>query len=274
MWRAITLALSIACSSVPVWACEDPYNIQGLIYDDIPAGTPPSALVLDVVFEETTDRGPLTARVRRVVQGEYHEPTIRIGGLNSSCDYPFIFGREGLIIGDLREGVESQSYGPQDHSLVLTWGLEGTWFRPLKESVAERRDRTGVDPFARTVDATPIAGTPTASGDFDGDGAADTASFFEDEGGNLVIAVARAADENFSPIIWGGDISSLPRFAFHATPPGLYQTDCEAYGPNCGGVPRTATLTHDGIIVEGLEDHSRTLYYWSNGEFENVSIRE
>lgn len=194
--------------------------------------------------------------------------------VNTSCSYPFIFGREGLIIGELREGIEQRTYGPQDHALVLTWGLEGIWFDPRVESVAQRRDRTGVDAYARTMDGTPIEGTQTASGDFDGDGASDTVAFYEDEDGNLAIAVTIAADDSFMPVIWGGDISSLPRFTFRAIPAGHYQTDCEAYGPNCGGAPTSVTLTHEGIVVEGLDDHSRTLYYWSNGEFKNVSILE
>ncbi len=120
---------------------------------------------------------------------------------------------------------------------------------------------------------TPITSTPAIHGDFDGDGFADSAAFFESENGSLIVAVQRAAvrapDE-----IWGGDISSLPRFAVRAAPAGLYQTDCDAYGSNCGGAPATVSLTHEGIIVEGLEDHSRTLYYWSDGEFKNVSVRE
>lgn len=274
MWRALALAVVIGCGASPAWACEDPYNIQGLIYDDVPAGTPASALILDVAFDEATDTGPLTARVRRVVQGEYREATVRLGVVNSSCLYPLIFGREGLIIGELRRGVERQSFGPNDHPLVLTRGFKGTWFRPLLESVAERRDRTGVDAFARTMDGTPIEGAQTASGDFDGDNATDTAAFYEDEDGNLAIAVARAADDSSMPIIWSGDISSLPRFTFRTAPAGIYQTDCNAHGPNCGGAPATVTLTHDGIIIEGLEERSRTLYYWLDGAFEEVSVRE
>jgi|GEM_PF-5845481 len=274
MWRALALATMLMCGAPTALACEDPYNIAGLIYDDIPAGTPLNALILDVTFEQQPDSAPLTARVRRVVQGEYAEPTVRVGVINDSCLYPFIFGRQGLIIGELREGVESQAFGSQEHQVVLSRGFEGIWFQPRLESVAERRDRTGVDPWTRTLDGTPIDGAQSASGDFDGDGAVDTAAFFEDEDGNLVAAVHRAADDDYMPIIWSGDISSLPRFTIRTAPPRLYQTDCEGYGPNCGGTPTSVSLTHDGVIVEGLEDHSRTLYYWSNGEFKNVSILE
>ncbi|MEZ5956308.1 MAG: hypothetical protein R3C27_03740 [Hyphomonadaceae bacterium] len=274
MWRALALAVVIAFAATPAVACEDPYNIQGLIYRDIPADTPPSALILDVIFDETTDRGPLTAHVRRVVQGEYREPIVRLGIVNSSCLDPLIFGREGLIIGELREGVERQSFGPNDRPLVLTRGFEGTWFRPLVESVAERRDRTGMDWFARTMDGRAIEGAPTASGDFDGDGKVDSAAFFEDEDGNLVIAVARAADDNYMPIIWGGDLSSLPHFTFRTAGPGVYRNLCHLYDPDCGGAPSQVTLTHDGIIVTALEGPAEYLYYWEDGRFKDIIISE
>lgn len=122
-------------------------------------------------------------------------------------------------------------------------------------------------------DLTPMAEGPALHGDFDGDGRADTAGFFEDDEGHLIVAVHRAAARRPDEI-WGGDISSFERFTIRAAPPRLYVTACALYGPGCGGAPESVTLTHDGIIVEGLEDHSRTLYYWQDGAFKNVSILE
>lgn len=120
---------------------------------------------------------------------------------------------------------------------------------------------------------TPMTPSPTLRGDFDGDGRADTAGFFENHEGALVVVVHRAASSR--PVeIWGGDISSFERFAIRTAPPRRYLTACMLYGDGCGGEPENVTLTHDGIIVEGIDDHSRTLYYWANVEFKNVSVLE
>lgn len=284
MWRALALAVALACSAANAFACEDPYNIDGIVYYDVPAGTPSSALILDVEFEPATIEswrgGIIEARVRHVVQGNFTGDRVRVGIINSSCLYPFVYGTEGLIIGEMREGFESWTVNalrwpdmtPSTREMRL--GFEGVWFQPKGESLAERCDRTGVDPIeGGTGVLTEITPSNRIDGDFDGDGSPDSAAFHEDEEGNLVVAVHRAT-QWWADVIWGGDITSLPRFAIRTAPPALYHTDCEAFGPDCGGAPATVTLTHDGIIVEGLEDHSRTLYYWSDGEFENVSIRE
>lgn len=282
MWRAYALAIAIACAAPAAFACEDPYNIDGIVYDDVPADTPSSALILDVEFEPDAVAqwrgGIIEARVRRVVQGDFTGDRVRVGIVNNSCLYPFVYGTEGLIIGEMREGFEEfsveASVYPTGERVTRQWrtGFEGIWFQPIGESLAERRDRTGIDPIeGGTGTLTPITPSNRINGDFDGDGTLDAADFYEDEEGNLVVAVHRAT-EWWADIIWGGDISALPRFTIRTAPPALYRTNCEAYGPDCGGAPESVTLTHEGIIVEGLEDRSLTLYYWSDGEFKNVSI--
>lgn len=120
---------------------------------------------------------------------------------------------------------------------------------------------------------TQITPSPTLHGDFDGDGRADTAGFYENDEGALLVVVRRAASS--LPIeIWGGDISSFEHFTIRTAPARRYLTACLVYGPGCGGEPESVALTHDGIIVEGIEDHSRTLYYWADGEFKNISVLE
>ncbi|MBX3428627.1 MAG: hypothetical protein KF779_03480 [Hyphomonadaceae bacterium] len=283
MWRAFALAVAIACSATSSLACEDPYNIDGIVYDAVPADTPSSALVLDVEFDPAVVAhwrgGIIEARVRRVVQGDFTGERVRVGIMNNSCLWPFIYGTQGLIIGEMREGfeeftTEARAY-PSGERRTHQWriGFEGVWFQPKGESIYERRERTGVDILTRPVNLTPIDDAPSISGDYDGDGDVDTAAYYETDEGELVVAVEHTTPDD-APIIWGGDIASLPYFVIRTAPPGLYQTDCDAYGSNCGGAPRTVTLTHDGIIVQGLEDHSRTLFYWSDGEFQNVSVRE
>lgn len=115
--------------------------------------------------------------------------------------------------------------------------------------------------------------THRISGDFDGDGRRDTAAFEENADGVLEVLVRRAAAPGETPALWGGDISSWPRFALRAAPPGRYATDCEAYNGCPPNVPPQITLTHDGVIIRGLEDRSTTLYYWDGAAFQNVSIR-
>ncbi|MGH6952039.1 MAG: hypothetical protein ACREH4_14335 [Vitreimonas sp.] len=133
------------------FACEDPDNIHGIIYEAIPVDTSPSAIVLDVEFEaaaiERWQGGPIEARVRRVVQGDFEGGRVRIGLINSSCLYPFIFGTEGLIIGHMREGfevfsAEGRAY-PSGERVTSEWrlGFEGIWFQPIGQSVLERRER-------------------------------------------------------------------------------------------------------------------------------------
>jgi hypothetical protein len=283
MLRACVLAVAIACAAPPAFACEDPYNIDGIVYDDVPANTPSSALILDVEFDPTAvaqwQGGIIEARVRRVVQGNFTGERVRVGIANNSCLWPFIYGAEGLIIGEMQEGFEEftaeGSVYPTGERVTHRWrtGFEGVWFQPKGESIYERRERTGVDILARRSTLTQIASAPSISGDFDGDGDVDAAAFYETDEGDLVVAVEHTTPDDM-PIIWGGDISSLPRFTIRTAPPGLYQPDCAVYGPGCGGEPESVTLTHDGIIVEGIEDHSRTLYHWANGEFENVSVLE
>ncbi|MGQ0533534.1 MAG: hypothetical protein ACT4OF_12725 [Caulobacteraceae bacterium] len=133
------------------FACEDPDNIRGIIFDALPAETPPKAIVLYVEFEpvaiEQWQDGPITAHIRRVVQGESEGDYVRVGLINSSCLYPFAFGAEGLIVGELRNGVRivtvSARTWPEGtvRALEFRLGFEGSWFSPMSESLRERRER-------------------------------------------------------------------------------------------------------------------------------------
>lgn len=162
MWRAPSLAVALACSATSALACEDPYNIDGIVYDDIPANTPSSALILDVEFEpaalENWHGGVIEARVRRVVQGTFTGDRVRVGIINSSCLWPFVYGTEGLIIGQMRESFESWTVnGVRWPDLTpvtseIRMGFEGVWFQPKGESIRERRERTGFDAIAQASD--------------------------------------------------------------------------------------------------------------------------
>ena len=127
------------------FACENPDNISGIIYEAAPPETPPDALVLDVEFEPAIIQqwrgGIIEARVRRVVQGEFGGDHVRVGLMTSSCLYPFVFGTEGLIIGRMREGfevfsAEGVSY-PSGERVTSEWhmGFEGIWLQPRVESM-------------------------------------------------------------------------------------------------------------------------------------------
>ncbi len=154
MWR---LCLLIGAAWITgfgtSFACEDPDNIQGIIYESAPADTPPTAVVLEVEFEraviEQWRGGIIEARVQRVVQGDFNGDRVRVGLMSSSCLYPFMYGTEGLIIGRMREGfevfsAEGVSY-PSGERVTSEWrmGFEGVWFQPKAESMRERRERTG-----------------------------------------------------------------------------------------------------------------------------------
>lgn len=288
MWRPLTIAvfawLSLFASA---HACLGTNLHRGVVFDEIPWDAPEDGIVLRVEFDRADVRrlsGPhptdparewllmqkvgVEARVLEVVRGAFDQPTVRVAIGGSSCDSPFIFGRRGLIVGALVTPAEGQARYDANQpypQLRLTWEFTETVFVPLEET---RDDRE-----LRHAGLSAVANGPFIGGDFDGDGRTDTARFFEDRDGVLHIGVRRGA-RRYDQIerIWGGDISALPRFTIRTAPPGLYRTDCEAYGPDCGGAPESVTLTHEGIIVEGLEDGSRTLYYWADGEFKNVSI--
>ena len=89
MWR---LCLFIGAAGIvgfsTSFACENPDNIDGIIYETVPPHTPVDALVLDVEFEpaaiEQWQGGIIEAHVRRVVQGEFDGDHVRVGLMTSS----------------------------------------------------------------------------------------------------------------------------------------------------------------------------------------------
>jgi hypothetical protein len=104
MWRAAVIAFAIgAAASGAAEACLGPTFEQGIIYQRPPPSRwlPTGALMLDVSFddvgEERADIQILTARVRRVVRGEYRRGTIRVVVPLSSCTIPVRSGTEGVI---------------------------------------------------------------------------------------------------------------------------------------------------------------------------------
>lgn len=87
-------------------ACVGADFHQGIIYDRPPPSRwlPPGALLLDVSFDNVSeeqanshDFQTLTARVRRVVDGEYRRGTINVVVPLSSCTIPVCSGTEGVI---------------------------------------------------------------------------------------------------------------------------------------------------------------------------------
>lgn len=150
MWRLclfIGAAWIIGISTS--FACENPDNIDGIIYEAVPPDTPLSAIVLDVerATIEQWQGGIIEARVRRVVQSDFEGDRVRVGLITSNCLYPFIFGTEGLIIGRIREGFETfSSEGrayPSGERVTSEWrmGFDGVWFQPTAQSIHERSGR-------------------------------------------------------------------------------------------------------------------------------------
>ncbi len=276
MWRSAALAsvLWLAPSSAAHACLGYPYTDGIAYFEAVPRNVTDEDLVLEVEFDRhqvATLNGVVTAHVRRVLHGIYSGSEIRVGLGGSSCTDSFQFGRRGIVVGRLvtpeqgQAGIDALENG-EPSELRLMWPYGETVLDPVTETRIGRAERLAG--LARAND------NHDANGDFDGDGRIDTARYFEDDEGNLVIGVHLRRGSLRPTRVWSGDISSLPRFTFRSAPPGLYHTACELYGDGCGSAPAHVTLTHDGIIVEGLEDHSRTLYYWSGGAFRNVSILE
>lgn len=278
-WLALTSAAH---------ACLGTNLHSGVVYDEIPWNAPPGALVLRVEFDRADVRriaGPrptdpmrewllmekiaVDARIIEVVRGEYNQPTVSVAIGGSSCDSPFIFGRSGLIVGSFVTPAEGQARydaAMPDPRLRFTWPFG----EPVFDAITETRD----DRDLRHAGFSPLADGPFISGDYDGDGRTDTARYFEDSEGALIIGVqlgSRRRDE--VQRIWSADLSSLPHFTFRTAPAGTYRTMIHLYDEN-SDVPREVPLTHEAIIVTALEGPAEFLYYWDGETFRNVVISE
>ncbi len=211
------------------------------------------------------------ARVIEVVRGEYSAPTVRVAIGGSSCDSPFIFGRSGLIVGEFVTPDEGQARydaanADRPNELGFTWPFNETVFNAIRET---RDDRD-----LRHAGLSRLADSPFISGDYDGDGRTDTARYFEDSSGALVIGLqlgGRRRDE--VQRIWSADLSSRPYFTFRTAPAGRYRTMIHLCDEN-SNVPREVSLTHEGIIVTALEGPAEFLYYWDGETFQNGIIGE
>jgi hypothetical protein len=147
------MALVIAA---PANACIVSDGYTGILFNDIPADAVADDVVLDVEFswqavrESRVVSAVVTAHVKRVVRGEFSGRTVRVGLGDSSCDYPFIFGRSGLLIGHMVTPEEGQAlYDRADwpvfngERLQFAWPFQKTVFVPMTETVRHRRERTG-----------------------------------------------------------------------------------------------------------------------------------
>ena len=157
MLRPFVLALIAAVVvTADANACIITDGYTGILFDDIPVDAAADDVVLDVEFswqavrESRFTSAVVTAHVRRVVRGEFHGNTVRVGLGNSSCDYPFIFGRRGLLIGHFVTPDEGQALNDQAPALVFNgesmhfaWPFREIVFVPKSETVGHRRRRTG-----------------------------------------------------------------------------------------------------------------------------------
>jgi hypothetical protein len=86
-------------------ACRVASSHSGIIYEQAPSteNLPADALILDVAFDMNSERRVrglrfVTARVRRVVHGEFSGDRIEVRVGHSSCSHPFMFGTEGYMV--------------------------------------------------------------------------------------------------------------------------------------------------------------------------------
>jgi hypothetical protein len=243
-------------------------------FDAIPENVTEDDLVLDVVFDDSqvdTLNGVVSAHVRRVLHGHYAAENVRVGLGNSSCTDSFQFGRAGVVVGRLVTPDEGQARVDARENRDPNERLRLLW--PFRETVLDPRTETRVDRELRLAGLAPLSNASEAHGDYDGDGRGDSAHFFENSDGALVIGV-RLTSRGEVLSIWGGDLSSLPYFTFRTVGAGTYRTQCEVYGPDCGGAPHEVVLVHDAIVVTALEGPAEYLHYWEDGRFKDVIISE
>ena len=124
MWRAAAIALAIcAAAGGAAEACDGPDSHYGIIYDRPPPSRwlPPGALMLDVSFDNVPEEQvnswvqTVTARVRRVVRGEYRRGTINVVVQRSTCTIPVLSGTEGVIAVRPLPRVEGE---PQSYEVI------------------------------------------------------------------------------------------------------------------------------------------------------------
>lgn len=291
MWRRLTTAiLAWFALTSAAHACLGTNLHRGVVFDEIPWNVAPDAIVLRVEFDRADVRrlvGPhprdpmregllmetvaVDARVIEVVRGDYDQPSVRVAIGGSSCDSPFIFGSNGLIVGSFVTPAEGQArydaaVAGRPGALAFSWPFHETVF----DAITETRDGRDM----RHAGLTGVDESPFIAGDFDGDGRTDTARFFETREGALVIGVqlrARRRDEVVR--IWSAERSSLPHFTFSTAPAGTYRPWPTIY-PDASDRPREVTLSHDAIIVTAIEGPAEFLYYWDGNAFQHFVVSE
>ena len=109
-----------------------------------------------------------------------------------------------------------------------------------------------------------------AYGDFDGDGALDSA-FFVRVADGYALAVSLGGAE---PVAIG-DVQSIAERGIATAPPGTYIAACAlGYGPDCAeGEPGEVTTTRDSIKLVWYEASS-VLYYFREGRFEKMWLTD
>jgi hypothetical protein len=117
-------------------------------------------------------------------------------------------------------------------------------------------------------------GYRNAVGDFDGDGAQDTAGFYV-RGNELFLALRLAATPDTPVIIWRGAQSAARYVGVEAVPPGNYDTACKRYW-RCEQNERSEVrLTHDGLMFWTFEGPAGFLHFRTEtGSFEHELIWE
>jgi hypothetical protein len=103
---ALIAALWLGLAGAAV-ACRVPSSHTGIIYEQAPSAEtlPAGVLILEVAYDLSYERRDanrrlrfVTARVRRVVHGEFSGDTIEVHVGPTSCSHPFMFGTEGYMV--------------------------------------------------------------------------------------------------------------------------------------------------------------------------------
>lgn len=111
-WTGAALLLAATMSPTKAAACSTASGETALIHDGLPADLDPRLVAARVDIEgvdpDALHKQGVTARVGRILQGDYAGDLLILYSADTSCSRPFRNGRSGLIIGipiGLEDGI-------------------------------------------------------------------------------------------------------------------------------------------------------------------------
>jgi hypothetical protein len=126
-------AIAAAFCTGPAMACRSSEHVSGIIHSSLPDDLPADLIVAEVRLPDSLDTGAARrvgaeAKILRLVQGKLPARTMPIDlSGQTSCDYPFANGREGLLVARLVERDGRRMLSP-------IWVVQRNGFRMVRGS--------------------------------------------------------------------------------------------------------------------------------------------